>query len=70
LPKLSAELIRSGNENDEPVASGVGNYSQQYGSLNQNLEAIGQHYRYLKRTAVPVNPTNETPSNLPMLPGQ
>jgi hypothetical protein len=70
LPKLSAELIRLGNENGEPVASDVGNYSQQYGSLNQNLEAIGQHYGYLKRPALPTKLTNESPSNLPMLPGQ
>jgi hypothetical protein len=70
LPKLSAELIRLGNENGEPVASDVGNYSQQYGSLNQNLEAIGQHYGYLERPPLPTKLTNESPSNLPMLPGQ
>ena len=70
LPRLSAELIRLGNENDEPVSSGVGNYSQQYGSLNQNLEAIGQHYNYLKQTPGSNNPPAEAPTNLPILPGQ
>jgi len=72
LPKLSAELIRLGNEHDEPVSSGAGNYSQQYGSLNQNLEAIGQHYGYLERTAPAPSPpnTSETPVPLPMLRGQ
>jgi hypothetical protein len=71
LPRLSEELIALGNDNDEPVSSGVGRYSEQYGSLNQNLQAIGQHYGYLPKTEVPVAPVpNDTPSTLPMLQGQ
>lgn len=70
LPRLNSELISLGNDNDEPVASGAGKYGQQYASLNQNLEAIGQHYNYIKKPAVS-QPNKAAPANgkQPLLPG-
>ena len=70
LPRLNSQLLSLGNDNNESVASGVGKYGQQYASLNQNLEAIGQHYNYLKKPAVS-KPAKGPTANVaqPLLPG-
>jgi hypothetical protein len=62
LPRLSNQLSTYANDNGEIVTSNSGRYGKMYLSLNQNLTAIGEHYRYLK-TSMPPAPTE--PTNLP-----
>ncbi len=67
LPSMTSKLISLGNEAGEDARIGIGPYGERYESLMGNLRAIGEHYRYLPKTAAPT-PTNETPSTtLPMM---
>ena len=69
IPSMSSKLIALGNDNGEDVRMGIGVYGQRYGSLTENLKAMGEHYGYLPKTIMPAK--EQAPdSALPMMQGQ